>query len=160
MKNILRYAFLLLGLALLIPTVSHAQRGGKGQNLAKVDQLEKVRLLDILQMNDETSIKFFNRRREFKEKQRQIGEQSEAVINELEGILKSKTADKEVNKLKKLNDELLKLESQRQKQRLDYLTSLSDLLTPEQVAKLAVFERDFRKEIRDALSHRRQSEKD
>lgn len=108
-------------------------------------------------MNDDVSIKFFNRRREFKQKQREIGEQAEKVIDELQSVLKGQ--DKDINRLKKLNEDLLRLEAQRQKQRLDYMTSLTDLLSPEQIAKLAIFERDFKKEIREALSHRRQSEK-
>jgi len=49
---------------------------------------------------------------------------------------------------------LLELESQMHKQREDFLNSLKDILTPEQILKTMIFEVKFREEVKDALIRR------
>ncbi len=155
MKNKL---LIILGITLITfaGSVAFAQPGeGRQRNMKKVEQLEKAKLIDELGMNDELSIKFFNRRREFKEKQRSTIEQIDKVIDEIKILIESKSAEKDLAKVKYLNSERIKLESTMQKQRLDYLNSLSDLLSPLQISKYIVFEREFRKEIKEAVFRQR-----
>jgi hypothetical protein len=58
---------------------------------------------------------------------------------------------KESTQLKKMNDEYLRAFGALQKIRADYFNSLSDLLSPEQIAKLIVFEKRFREELQDMM---------
>jgi Spy/CpxP family protein refolding chaperone len=150
MKHHRIFILVLFAIFIAFTHAGQAQHGERGKNLAKVDQLEKVKLIDALQMNDETSIKFFNRRRAFKEKQRSTMQQMDNALDELQGIVKS-SGEKDLNRMKALNEELIRLESQFHRQREDYLAGLSEILTTEQISKLAVFERDFRREIKDAI---------
>jgi Spy/CpxP family protein refolding chaperone len=150
MKHQYLSTLILLTFFAVLPMTGNAQHNGRGQNLAKVDQLEKVKLIDALQMNDETAVKFFNKRRAFKEKQRATTQQLETALDELQVIVKS-NGEKDVARMKSLNEEIIRLETQMHKQREDYVASLAELLTTEQISKLAVFEREFRREIKDAL---------
>ena len=149
MKTLYTYIIAVSAVILLCTNQLSGQERGKG--LQKIDQYEKANLIDALQMDEKTSITFFTKRRDFKEKQRITTEQISSQIEELRVILDSKTAEKDINKIKKYNDDLLRLEAEMHKLRTDYLHSLSDILTPEQIGKYIIFEKDFRKDIRNAV---------
>ncbi len=149
MKTLFIYILAAAAIIFISPGQLEAQSKGKGNH--KIDQYEKANLIDALQMDEKTSTKFFTKRREFKEKQRAAIEQIERLIEELRGVLNSNSQDKDINKIKKYNDELLRLEIQMHKLRTDYRFSLGEILTPEQIGKYIIFEKDFRKDIRDAV---------
>ena len=75
------------------------------------------------------------------------------LVSEIQKSLESD--EKKDNKFyeAKINS-LLELESQMHKQREDFLNSLKDILTPEQILKTMIFEVKFREEVKDALIRR------
>ena len=147
MKNI-NFSLLIL---LMLSTSLFAQRGKWQDEEAreKFEQLEKIKLIETLEMDEETTLRFFSRRTEHRKQQDEIQEKIRQKIDNLETIFKSgKVADEEI----KTNiNEINNLQLQFDKGRIDFVSSLSDILSYEQIAKLIIFEKRFRNEIRKLL---------
>jgi len=130
-------------------TVSAQPRMEK-RALKKIDQLEKVKLLEILDMDEDASIKFFVRRKEFKDRQRIMQDAVDSLHEALHQKLESETrAD-----FKALVNEIVQKEDELMSSRIEYIRSQGDILNDQQIAKLIIFEREFRKEIQDLLFRR------
>lgn len=143
-----KYLFILF----FIPLLINAQPGGPPDGgprhvRKKIEELEKIKLLEILNLDDETAIKFFNRRNDFNNKLHDIEDKKEDKLEELSKAI-DKNNEQEINKL---IVDLGSIEDNLYKIRKDYTNSLSDILTPVQVAKVLTFERNFRREIRDII---------
>ena len=120
----------------------------------RLEQLEKIKLLEILDLGEEESIRFFSRRDNFKEEHRKILDERDAIILEMEIALKKGKTSEEFNFHQKIS-ELVDVEQKIVDHRKTFIQSLSDILTSSQIAKVVVFESKFMKEVRDALMHRR-----
>lgn len=113
----------------------------------KFEQLEKIKLIETLGMNEETTLRFFARKSEHQKQQDEIQDKLREKIDNLEVIFKSGRVTT-VDELKKNINEINALHSELEKNRADFINSLSDVLSYEQIAKLLIFERSFRDEIR------------
>jgi Spy/CpxP family protein refolding chaperone len=122
--------------------------------MKKIEELEKIKLLDVLSLDEATSIKLFTRRNQDRTKIWDYEDKINNVLQNIESEVK-KGNDKDVNKIQKLNEDYCNLSMEVEKEKLNFLKSLSDILTPEQVGKYIVFERKFRDEIRDLLMKER-----
>jgi len=137
------------------------QRMRQGQDqrpLQRIEQWERLKLIDALSLNEETAIRFFARRHENQKKMKEILDQRDDAIRELEDGIRNGNQNDATFK-DKLNA-LLLLENNISKERENFLRSLSDLLSPMQIAKLVVFETRFRKEVRESLMGKGKSLKD
>jgi Spy/CpxP family protein refolding chaperone len=117
--------------------------------LQKVEQLEKVKLIEFLNLNDETSVKLLSRRKDFKEKSRSYYHAMDSLVAQLESF--DGKSDKQNPAIKKCIEEYQRLEMQVIKNRQEFINSLYEILTPEQVGKYIVFEKKFKKEIQDFI---------
>ena len=113
----------------------------------KFEQLEKIKLIETLELNEETTLRFFARKAEHQRRQDEIQDKLSEKIDKLEVIFKSGRVAT-VDELKKNINEINALHSELEKNRADFINSLSDVLSYEQIAKLLIFERSFRDEIR------------
>jgi len=113
----------------------------------KFEQLEKIKLIEILEMNEETTLRFFARKSEHQKQQDQIQDKIKEKIDNLEVIFKSGRVAT-VEELKTNINEINALHTEIEKNRTDFINSLSDILSYDQIAKLLIFERNFRDEIR------------
>lgn len=120
----------------------------------RLEQLEKIKLLEILDLGEEKSVRFFSRRDDFKETHQEILDERDAIILEMEIALKKDKTSEEFNYSEKLS-ELADIEQKIVDHRETFIQSLSDILTSSQIAKVVVFESKFMKEVRNALMHRR-----
>lgn len=147
---------LILLVLLIIVSQNFAQPYSKHDKNPKerMEQLEKMKLLEVLNLNEEEAIRFFSRRNEFRDEHRELIQQREAVLYEIELALGKEKSSEQMNYKDKVK-EFLKLEEKLLRHRENFLNSISDILTTEQVAKLVVFESKFKQEIRDALIKRR-----
>ncbi len=128
------------------------QRMRQGQDqrpLQRIEQWERLKLIDALNLNEETAIRFFARRHENQKKMKEILDLRDDAIRELEDDIRS--ANQNDASYKDKVNALLSLENNISKERENFLRSLSDLLSPMQIAKLVVFESRFRKEVRETL---------
>ena len=154
--------FLLITAVLLIcgpAAAQHMERddmgpdGNRGPD-KKIEELEKIKLIDALNMDENTTLKFFARRNKFRSEMKQMGTQADDVLAKINTELdKGKNVDQA--NLKSLISQLGEIQVNIAKKRGEFVNSLSDILTTEQIAKMLVFEKKFRDEIRRALFHER-----
>ncbi|MBI5727320.1 MAG: hypothetical protein HY965_05675 [Ignavibacteriales bacterium] len=127
-------------------------RRGRGMQWGKMDQLERMKMLDALQLDETTSIKLMSRFKDFRIRQREFNFDMDSLAFELKQQL---DGNREQNQIKRLSEEYVKTEIAFNKNRIDFIYSLSDILTPEQIGRLLVFERNFKKELQDLIIRRR-----
>ena len=152
MKNIK----LVLLILLLSSTALIAQKGKWQDEEArkKFEQLEKIKIIETLEMDEETTLRFFSRQSEHKKQQDEIQDEIRTKIDDLDETLKSgRVATNE--EIKTSINEINSLQLQLDKNRVDFINSLSDILSYEQIAKLIIFEKRFRNELRKLLIRER-----
>jgi len=116
----------------------------------KFEQLEKIKLIEALEMNEETTLRFFARKTEHQKQQEEIQQNIDKKIDALEIIFKSGRVAT-IDELKSNINEINTLRSELEKNRTDFINSLSDILSYDQIAKLIIFERNFRDQIRQLI---------
>jgi preprotein translocase subunit YajC len=121
---------------------------------AKFEQLEKIKLIETLEMDEETTLRFFARKSEHQKQQEEIQEKIKENINNLEVIFKSGRVAT-VDEIKTSINEINSMQLQIEQNRADFINSLSDILSYEQIAKLLIFERNFKDEIRKLIMKER-----
>ena len=120
----------------------------------RMEELERIKLLESLNLNEEVAVRFFTRRNDFRESQRKLMDQRDAALLDMEIAIQKEKSNEDFDyksNIKKLQN----LEKEINLKKDEFLNSLSDILTTEQIAKLIVFESKFREELRDALMRRR-----
>jgi hypothetical protein len=118
----------------------------------RLEELEKLKLIEILNMNEETTLKFFARRNAHKEKMESLNDKLTDKAEKIQNMVKD-NPDKA--KLKIAVKDYLDLEAKMTKERADYIHSLPDILNEEQIAKVVIFERIFREQIREIIFRER-----
>ena len=148
MKNL----FITLLTVILLTSISFSQQmKEKGmKNREKLEQLEKIKLIEALDLDEETSIRFFARRNDSKKEIQELEMKAEDLISELEKSFNSENKNQSENQ-KLLISELLKTREAIELKRNQFINSINDILTVEQIGKLIVFEKKFRDEIRQVL---------
>ena len=147
--KIINLSFLLL---IILTTTLMAQKGKWQDEEAreKFEQLEKIKLIEALGMDEETTLRFFARRTDHKKQQSTIQEKIQQKVDNLEAIFNSDRAVSD-EEIKSNINEISNLQLQFDKGRVDFVNSLSDILTYEQIGKLIIFEKRFRNEVRKML---------
>ncbi len=138
----------------------HEGFGIKKKNRSKIDELEKVKLIEILDMDEETTLKFFSRRNEFRNVTESLMENRDNLLNDFHDIIiEDEIEDKSV--YSDHVNKILEIEKSIVNKRIEFIYSLEDILTEKQIGKLVVFESKFRKDLRDLLfRHRRNPNRD
>jgi predicted DNA-binding protein (UPF0251 family) len=118
------------------------------QSMKRVDELEKIRLLEALNLDEKTAAKFMVRRSEHKANMRTLHREIEKKLSLIDEKLKANASPDE---LKRERLEYFSMEEKLSSQRKLFFDSLNDFLTEEQILNVLLFERSFREEIRDVL---------
>jgi hypothetical protein len=131
----------------------HEPRFGPPEEVQKkIEELEKIKLMEVLNLKEDVMLKFFTRRKNYQDKFRQLEEEKDSKIDELQKAIDSE----DDQALKKRIDEMNSLDKNITQNRVDFINSLGDILNEQQIAKVVVFDRNFRRELRDMiLKHRR-----
>ena len=116
----------------------------------KIAQLEKIKIIETLGMNEETTLRFFSRRTENQKKIDELEGTIDKKLDELKSLVNSNQKIED-EKFKSIINEINDLRKQVGAEKDNFISSLSDILTYEQIAKFVVFERNFREELRDAI---------
>ncbi len=130
-----------------------AQDKGQGRNWKgrdKIEELEKIKLIDVLQMNEETTLKFFARRSEYQNKVKDLMSDADVQLDKISDYVKN-NGNKNSAEMKKMIDEYLSYGEAIAKERANFINSLNNILSYEQISKLLVFEKHFREELRKIL---------
>lgn len=146
----LRGIFIYASVIFILNSLVIAQPQGRMRGFQKMEELKKIKLIETLQMDEETSLKFFSRRSEHMKKIDGLNELREKQIDVIENILKDKKATNEATLKKEIN-EYYQITDKIHKERQNFINSISEILTNEQMAKFIVFEERFRNEVNALL---------
>jgi hypothetical protein len=138
----------------ILLTSVFAQRHEKLKPMQKMEELKKVKLIEILQMNEETSIKFFTRRSEHMKRMENLNQASKQKMDQLDEMLTDRNENND-QILKKTIDEYLQIQENVMRERQSFFKSADEILSVEQMAKLVVFEEKFRNEVSGLLFRER-----
>lgn len=116
----------------------------------KFEELEKLKLLETLDLDEETAIKFFTRRKKSHKKVDELFKENHLIFKRMEEALEN-NKDTEYPSLVKKSTEI---ENKIMNEKLLFIKSLNDILTEEQILKVILFDHKFKKEIRNLLLER------
>jgi Spy/CpxP family protein refolding chaperone len=125
----------------------------QGPPFERIERFKKMRMVEMLDLKEEQSIRFFARYNEFENIRKELIHQKDEVLDKIERLIRNKADAKEYERLfaeveainRKIGDEKLK-----------FFNGLSDVLSIEQRAKLLLFERRFESELREAVREAQQ----
>lgn len=157
MKNLIISALVLF----ILTAVSYPQkmRDKILKNKDKLEQLEKIKLIESLDLNEETSIRLFSRRNDLKKEIENLENRNDEIISDLEKTFNEDDKNLEAKQTQLLT-EFLKNKQEIETRKQQFLTSLNDILSKEQICKFVVFEKKFRDEIRSVLMDSKKHKKD
>ena len=141
--------FLAAGL-LLGGTVLRAQPGRPGEDrpFERIEQWKKVRLIEVLDLNEAQSVRFFARFNEHENKKREIAKERDEVLDKLDRLVRNHADEKEIEKV---FPDVLAMNGKIAEESVRFFNSTTDILSAEQRAKLLLFERHFERELREAM---------
>ena len=118
----------------------------------RIEDLRHMKLIESLDLNEEQSIRYFAREKDFRQNEKALGEQKHEIINRLKTLVKNNGSEADINKeIASLNS----VGSEFIQKRFDFVMSLKDILSIKQIAKLLIFEDAFAKELRTILQNAR-----
>ncbi len=115
----------------------------------KFKELEKLKLLEKMDLQEDTAIRFFTRRKNFIKEQQKLLKEKRKIIEQAEDLFKNKS--KKLNNYKKMIDQIKNIDEKILRQKNSFINSLNDILSYKQIMKMIVFENKFRREIRKML---------
>ncbi len=139
-------------LIIATPLVAQMDRPGKGKKDfgKRFETLEKIKLLETLNLDEDIAIKFFARRNLSRNKIKEFDEEKENIIKQMESSLENKNKanyNELVNKLLGIEEQIFLVKK-------EFIKSLDDILTEEQIVKVMLFEQKFKRNVRDLLIER------
>jgi ribosomal protein S15P/S13E len=148
----MKVLFLAVGLIIVSSIQSFSQMHDKPPHYMrdKLIQLENIKIIEVLDMDEETTLRFFSRRNELQTKMEKLTERADEIITQMEVIFKAGKVYTE-EELKSLIVEANTIHTEIVQTKSDFINSLDDILTTEQITKLIIFERRFKDELKRAM---------
>lgn len=152
-----------LACILLLPSMLCAQSvrppdaQGTDRPSDRIENLRKVRLVEILELKEDQSVRFLARMNEHDNRRRDLLKERGDALDKLERLIRNKADDGE---FEKAFAEVAVVDDKVTTERRSFVASLSDILTPMQRAKMLIFERRFEKELREAMKEAQRRRKE
>ena len=146
----MKHLLAVFGLTLLLFSPVHAQpfQPDDRRPFERIEHFKKVRLIEMLDMKEEQSVRFFARLNEHDNAKRDLMKEKMDVLDKIERLVRNHADEKEFEKLfpdvTAMNEKIVE-EDQR------FFSSLPDVLSAEQRGKYLLFERQFERELREAM---------
>jgi len=145
MKHTVVLVLLVIGLS----GVMFAQRGPRQFRASeRVEQFKKLRMIEALKLDDETSVRFFAKYSKHEDAMQDINKQRDDLIDQLETMRKSNT---DGQAMEKIFSDLTALDTRQADERARFLGDLKTVLTTHQIADLIIFERNFARNVRQMM---------
>lgn len=145
---------LIFGLVILLTgsltAQQHRHRWGMRHH-DRIEELKKMKLIEVLDMEEETSVRFFERRKEHQKRMQKLMSKRDSLLEEIDSNL-SKNAEPAA--FDNLINELHRVETSISKERQTFFQSLSDILDKKQIATIIIFEHQFQQKLRDLMFKR------
>ena len=116
----------------------------------KILQLEKIKLIEALQMDEETTLRFFARRSETEKSIDGLMKNLDDLLDKIDQMTSGDNQPKD-EELKPLIKEVAGIRLKIEQKKADFVNSLDDILTTKQIARFVVFEKKFREELAKSL---------
>lgn len=116
--------------------------------LERIERLKKVRLIEMLDLKEDQSVRFFSRMNEHDKIRRDLKRQKGEVLDRIERLVRNHADDQE---FEKEYPEVRAVDAKLAEENWNFFESLKDILTPEQRGKYLLFERHFEVELREAM---------
>ncbi|GJQ22079.1 MAG: hypothetical protein HBSIN02_24340 [Bacteroidia bacterium] len=120
----------------------------RGPAAERIEQFKKVQLMEKLQMDEQTSIRFFARYNSYQEELKDLNRKRNELIDELQVLRRRNAGEAE---FRKVLSELRSLADPAVEIRGKYFDDLSAILTPKQMAEYVIFERNFLQNLREIM---------
>ena len=154
----------LLGLVLALLVFAGFQNNAVGQRRRfdpgmggpapeRLDKFRKMRLVEVLKLNEDDAVRFFVKQNLHEETQRGLMKSRNDLLDDIEDVVKD---NEEKGEVQKLTDQVLSVDQKIFNERQRYQEEIRKLLSPEQFAKFLLFERNFGRQVKDALEEMRQ----
>jgi hypothetical protein len=135
-------------LALTACALAQPLGGPPGRGVERIEQWKKIRLIEMLDLKEEVSVRFFARMNEHEKQKREMMMEREEVMERLERLIRVGAPAAEYEKA---FSDIGGIDARASSADREFFDGLSDILTIEQRAKLVLFERRFEGELREAM---------
>ncbi len=146
-----KYLWQLLIALILITSVSVSQPfGPQGQKPGheRVQRFKKMRLIEVLKLNEDESVRFFAKQNAHEEKVRDFMKSRNDALDAIGSKVRDKADAKEIQKL---SASVMDADEKVFAERKRFQEELRNFLTPEQFGRFLVFERNFEHRMREAM---------
>lgn len=140
-------AILLFTLCLIVP-VSAQNRMNQGRPGQRIEQFKKLRLIEALKLDEDTSVRFFAKYNKHEDAMRDINKDRDGLLDQLQGMRKSDATDVEMGKV---IDNLISLDKKLSEERSRFADDIKNVLSTKQIADLFLFERSFARNVRQLM---------
>jgi hypothetical protein len=123
------------------------------RNLERIENLKKVRLVEMLDLKEELSVRFFARLNEHQNVLQALGREKSELLDRLERLVRNEAEAKE---FEAMVPQVTAVDDRIGAEQKKFFDGLGDLLSPEQRGKFLLFERQFERELREAMKEVRQ----
>jgi len=148
MQRTLSASLLLILLAIAPALAQPGPPPGGQRGWERIEQLRKVRLIEMLDLKEDQSVRFFTRFKEQETTRRDLMQQRDEALDKIERLIRN---DADSTEYLPVFDEVQGIDEKITTERKRFFDGLSDILTIEQRGKLLLFERRFERELRDAF---------
>jgi hypothetical protein len=124
------------------------RHGDRSQWPDRIESYKKVRMLEALKLEEDQSVKFVSRYDKHQEIMRGFDKDRNELIDNLDSLSHSDANDAEFDGI---YANLLEIDKKIAGERQKFLSELKEILTNKQIAEYIVFERNFVKELRQAV---------
>jgi hypothetical protein len=122
--------------------------GPPGRPSERIEQWRKIRLIEMLDMKEDVSVRFFSRMNDHEKQKRELFKERDETLDRLERLIRVEAPAAEYEKaFADLADVDVRIAAGEK----DFFNGLSDILTIEQRAKMVLFDRRFEGELREAM---------
>jgi hypothetical protein len=144
---------LFLLISMLVGFFGHPVQGQDAQPddrkpFERIEHFKKVRLIEILDMKEEQSVRFFARLNEHENAKRDLMKEKMDILDRIDRLVRNHSDDKEFSKefadVAAVNAKIFQEDGR-------FFDGLSDILSAEQRGKYLLFERHFERELREAM---------
>ena len=133
---------------ILAQAIAQDQLPLHGPAAERITQYKKLRLMEVVQMNEETSVRFFARYNKHEENILAIGRERNELIDQLQKLSKSNSNDEALENVIK---DIGMSEEKVLEERTKFIKELRDILSLKQLSQFIVFERNFNKNLRELM---------
>ena len=128
----------------------NAGQGGPFKKEAKL--IKKWKLTEYLDISEKQAEKFFPAVNELEKKLKDVRESKREYYLELEKMIES--GEYKSKRVYKITDELVDLNIEILNLKKEHLKNMNGILTPEQITKYAVFEKQFKKHLQNMINEK------